>query len=286
MITSKPNAFLWGFINLLLIFFALVMLVPVIWLLTSSLKSSEEFFSSAFIPRGNGFLGFAWDRLSFQHYHRLFHELDLGTHVVNSVYYACSQAVLSTICCAMGGYALAKFEFKGNVWITRLVLSSVIIPGSLLMAPGYKVIYELGLLNSYWGLILPSLAPAFGVFLFRQTMKGAIPDDLLESARLDGCGEIRLFFQMVLPLVRPMVATYLMITFIGCWNNFITPQIILQSPDKFPLSVEIAQMRGIYSNDYGLLMAGTVISIAPVALLFLMIQKEFIAGLTSGAVKG
>jgi ABC-type glycerol-3-phosphate transport system permease component len=135
-------------------------------------------------------------------------------------------------------------------------------------------------------LILPGLTPAFGVFLFRQAMVNAVPATLIESARIDGAGEFRIFFTIVLPLVRPMIGAYLMITFLGTWNNFIGPQIVLQDPSSFPLSVAINQLRGLYGTDYGLIMSGTLISIAPVLALFLLLQKEFIAGLTSGAVKG
>ena len=109
---------------------------------------------------------------------------------------------------------------------------------------------------------------------------------MLESARIDGAGELRIFFTMVLPLLRPMIGAFLMITFLGTWNNFIGPQIILQSPELFPLSVAINQLRGLYGTDYGMIMSGTLVSIAPVLALFLLLQKEFIAGLTSGAVKG
>jgi ABC-type glycerol-3-phosphate transport system permease component len=156
----------------------------------------------------------------------------------------------------------------------------------LLLAPGYQLIYRLGLLDSFVGLILPGIAPAFGIFLFRQAMLNTIPLDLMESARIDGCGEIRLFFTIILPLVRPMIGAFLLVTFMGAWNNFIQPQIILQTPEKFPLAVAIAQLKGLYGTDYGLLMAGTVAAITPVMCLFLLLQRDFIAGLTTGAVKG
>jgi ABC-type glycerol-3-phosphate transport system permease component len=185
----------------------------------------------------------------------------------------------------MGGYALAKFAFRSNKLLTALVLASLIIPAPLLLAPGYQLIYRLGLLDSFTGLIVPGIAPAFGVFLFRQAMLNSVPLDLMEAARLDGCGEIRMFFTLIVPLVRPMLGAFLLMTFMGAWNNFIHPQIILQTPEKFPLAVAIAQLKGLYSTDYGLLMAGTVVSIAPVMGLFLVLQKDFIAGLTSGAVK-
>jgi len=166
------------------------------------------------------------------------------------------------------------------------VLGCLLVPGSLLLAPSYQLLYHLNLLDSFAGLILPGVAPAFGIYLFRQSMLNAVPSDLLEAARIDGCGEWRIFFTIVLPLVRPMIGAFLLITYLGCWNNFIGPQIIIQTPEKYPLAVEIAQLKGLYSINYGLLMAGTLISVAPVMVLFLFLQKEFIAGLTSGAVKG
>ncbi|MCC6578857.1 MAG: carbohydrate ABC transporter permease [Phycisphaeraceae bacterium] len=265
---------------------AMVTLLPLAYLLTASVKSREDFFACLFLPSGNGFFGVAWDHLTLEHYRRLFEQLRFARHVTYSVFYASISSVLATLGSAMGGYALAKFNFRGKNLLTSVVMASLIIPGALLLAPSYHLLFRLGLLNSYAGLILPGLAPAFGVYLFRQAMIHGVPREILESARMDGCGEIRLFFTMVLPLVRPMVGAFLLITFLGAWNNFIGPQIVLQSPDKMPLSVAIAQLKGTYSQDYGMLMAGTVVSVAPVMGLFLLLQREFIAGLTSGAVKG
>ena len=133
---------------------------------------------------------------------------------------------------------------------------------------------------------MTSLAPAFGVFLFRQAMLNSVPVDLIESARLDGCGEIRIFFTLVLPLVRPMVGAYLILAFLSVWNNFVGPQLILQSTERQTLAVAMNMLKGVYGTDYGLVMAGTLCSIAPIMCLFLLLQKEFISGLTSGAVKG
>ena len=131
-----------------------------------------------------------------------------------------------------------------------------------------------------------ALAPAFGVFLFRQALLNSVPHELIEAARIDGAGEIRIFFTLVVPLIRPMIGAFLLITFLGVWNNFVAPQVVMQSPERFPLSVAINNLRGIYGSDYGLIMSGTIVSIAPVMCLFLLLQKEFISGLTSGAVKG
>ena len=183
-------------------------------------------------------------------------------------------------------WAIAKFDFRGRNFVLGVVLAAIVVPSPLLIAPGYQLLYHLHLLDSYWGLLLPAVAPAFGVFLFRQAILNGVPNELLESARIDGCGELRTFFVIVMPLVRPMVGAYLLITFLGTWNNFITPQIVLQDADKLPLSVALAGVQMTYRAEYGMISAGTLLSIAPVAFLFLLLQKEFISGLTSGAIKG
>jgi ABC-type glycerol-3-phosphate transport system permease component len=254
------------------------------------------------IAAGNphGFLGRSWGMLTLENFDRLFYGVPdesnpgqrinttptLGRALLNSFFFASVSAVLATLGAAMGGYALAKFRFRGRNLIDNTVLAALVIPGALLIAPGYQLLYWLGMLDTYVGLILPGIAPAFGVYLFRQAMITSMPDEMIEAARIDGCGEIKIFFQMALPMVRPMAGAFLLITYLGAWNNFIGPQIILSTPEKYPLAVWISQLRGVYGIDYGLIMAGTLVAIAPVLILFLMLQKEFIAGLTAGAVKG
>lgn len=269
-----------------LVFFAAVTLVPLVWMATSALKTQEDFFTSFFLPRGDGLFGIAWDRITLANFTRLFRDFAIGRALFNSFFFATVSSSAATLACAMGGYALAKFRFGARQSLTIVVLGALIIPAPLLIAPTYQLLWQLGFLNSYSGLILPAIAPAFGVFLFRQSMLNSVPAELLESARIDGAGEFRIFFLIVIPLVRPMIGAFLLITFLGAWNNFIGPQVILQQPEIFPLSVTVNNLRGIYATDYGLIMSGTLISIAPVMCLFLLLQKEFISGLTSGAVKG
>lgn len=264
---------------------AAVTLVPFAWLIIASLKSQEDFFSGLFFPRGNGFLGVAWGNLTLDNYAHLF-ELGFARPLINSVFYSSASALFATLLSASTGYVLAKSRFRGRGTLTLVVLGALIIPPTLLIAPTYELLYRLDLLDTGWGLLLPTFAPAFGVFLFRQAVMQSVPDELLEAARIDGCGEMSIFFVVVLPLIRPMVGAFLLITFLAMWNNFISPQIVLQTESKQPLSVAIAQLRGVYRTDYGLLMAATVVSIAPVAALFLLLQRQFISGLTSGAVKG
>jgi len=265
---------------------AALVLIPFAWLACAALKRNEDFFTSLFLPKGDGWLGVAWPRLTAAHFGTLFGPLEIGRALLNSMFLASTTAVLATLCAAMGGYALARLTFRGRKTVEWLVLAAIIIPPPLLLAPGFQLLFQLGLLDTMTGLILPAAAPAFGVYLFRQATLSSVPRELLEAARIDGCGDVRAFFAIGLPLVMPMVAAFLMITFLATWNNFISPQVVLQTPEKFPLAVKIAQMRGVYYQDYGLLMAGTLVSIAPVLALFLCLQRDFISGLTSGAVKG
>ncbi len=249
-------------------------------------------------PRG--FLGIAWNLLTLDNFKNLFRErlpdgtdrysffnnTGIGRAIINSFFFASVSSVLGVLGAAMGGYALSKFQFRGRNTIDWLVLAALVIPGAVLIAPGYQVLYWLGLLDSYAGLILPAVAPAFGVFLFRQSMRNSVPTELIEAARIDGCGELRIFFTIAMPMVRPMAGALLLFGFLGAWNNFLTPQIVLSTPEKYPLAVFISQLKGVYNTDYGLIMAGTLVAIAPILALFLLLQKEFISGLTSGAVKG
>ncbi len=267
-------------------FFALLTLLPFFWMICASFKLKQDFYTSQFLPRGDGFLGVAWDHLTLYQFKRLFQDLPVPRAMLNSIFLASVGSLLSTLFCAMGGYGLSKFHFSGRTALTTAILGTLVLPATLLLGPRFETLFHLGLVNSYLGIFLPALAPALGLYLFRQAMLNSVPADILESARIDGAGEIRIFFQIVLPIVRPMISAYLIIAFITLWNDFITPQIILQSPERQPLSVAIFSLKGLYTDDYSLIMAGTLVSIAPVMLLFFLLQREFISGLTSGAVKG
>lgn len=273
-------------VYVVLIVAAALTLVPFVYLICSAFKTNDDFFGSMFLPVDPKTGRTALSRLTTSHFGRLFRELAFGRNLVNSMFLASVTSVAATLCCAAGGYALAKQQFAGRGLVLAMVMGSLIVPGALLLAPSYDLLFKLHLLDSYAGLILPAVAPAFGVFLFRQAALSGVPSALIEAARIDGCGEFRIFFGIVLPMLKPMVGAFLLITYLGTWNNFIGPQIVLQTADKFPLSVAVAQLRGTYGQDYGLLMAGTLVSVLPVLVLFLMLQRDFIAGLTSGAVKG
>ena len=269
-----------------LVAFAAVTIVPFAYLVFSSFKSQETFFSFPFWPTQGAWWEVDWSGFTGQHFTRLFEETGVLQATVNSFCLSSVTAVLATLSSAMGGYGLAKFRFRGREAITWLAIGALVIPGALLLAPGYHLLFRLGLLDTYAGLILPAIAPAFGVYLFRQAFISGLPDEMLEAGRVDGCGELRIFFSLSLPMVRPMIGAFLLITYLGTWNNFLGPQILLQTPGKYPLAVFVSQLRGPYGTEHGLIMAGTMIAVAPVLLLFLMLQRDFIAGLTAGAAKG
>jgi len=159
------------------------------------------------------------------------------------------------------------------------------IPGQLTMAPLFELLHRLGLVDSYLGLIIPGAVSVFGIFLFRQSIQ-AIPDELLQAARIDGCSEFQIYRDIVMPVSRPMIGAFCLISFMGTWNSFLWPQIILHNRNLFTLPIALSQMIGVYNQEYGMLMAGTLISVLPVVILFFVLQKEFVAGLTAGAVKG
>ncbi len=285
--SQPPTVFIWKLLTYTaLVVVAAVMLIPFAYLVCASFKNKQDAFDFMFLPQGDGLFGVAWDRLTLQNIRTLFTELTFTRNLFNSALLASVTSVLATLFSAMGGYALAKLQFQGREFYTKFVLTTLVVPSVLLLAPTYQLLYWLGLLDTFSGLILPAMAPAFGIYLFRQTMISSVPDEVLAAARIDGCSEIRIFFSIALPLVKPMIGAFVLISFLGMWNNYIGPQVVLQSAEKFPLSVAVAQLKGVYNQDYGMMMAGTLVSVAPVVCLFLLLQKDFISGLTSGAVKG
>jgi ABC-type glycerol-3-phosphate transport system permease component len=165
------------------------------------------------------------------------------------------------------------------------MLATLMIPGQLTMAPLFELLHRLGLVDSYAGLIIPGSVSVFGIFLFRQSIL-TIPDELLHAARIDGCSEFQIYRDIIMPVSRPMIGAFCLISFMGTWNSFLWPQIILHNRNLSTLPIALSQMIGVYNQEYGMLMAGTLISVLPVVILFLVLQKEFVAGLTAGAVKG
>jgi ABC-type glycerol-3-phosphate transport system permease component len=268
---------------------ACLTMTPFVWLIAASFKDKAFLNKYVFLPPPS-----EWEiGLTLDNFKTLFLEpresisgaIYFVTFIGNSLFLACTTTVLSVIFCSLAGYTLAKYEFKGRNALMVFMLATMMVPGMLFLAPSYRLMNLLGWLDTYYALIVPVICSTFGIFLFRQAIV-AIPSDLIEAARIDGASEFRIWWQVIMPLVKPMTGAYCLIIFLQSWNNYLGPQIMLSSEEKSPLSVILLQYAGQYQDQYGLFLAGTLLAIIPPAILFFALQKEFIAGLTSGAVKG
>ena len=261
-------------IRLLLIFMAALTLTPLIWLSAAAFKGPDDMFHYMFFS----------PRLTLYNFQELF-KLPFLRYMINSFFVTSTTVLVQLFFSSLAGFALAKYEFKGKKYVMILMLATLMIPGQVVMAPLYEQIYRLGLVDSYHGLIIPGAVSVFGIFLFRQAFF-QVPDEMLQAARVDGCSEFRIYWDIVMPVSRPIVGAFCLISFMATWNSFLWPQIILHNSDRFTLPIALNQLVGLYQQQYGTLMAGTLLSILPVVILFLLLQKEFMAGLTAGAVKG
>ena len=267
-------------LNVIVHALALGSLVPFLWLICAAFKEGSDLFSSVFLPWHD--LG----RLTLSNFAKLFREQPFLTWLINSTFLASTQTVLSVVFSSLGGFALAKYRFRGNRLIMLLMLSTLLLPVQVLLPGSYELIYGLGWINSYAAIVVPGAISVFGMFLYRQAMLG-VPNELLQAARVDGASELRLWWNVAMPIVRPMTAAFMLLSFLGSWNSFLWPQIVLQDESKYTLPIGLSNMMGLsqYQTEYGVLMAGTLMSILPVIGLFFVLQRDFIAGLTSGAVK-
>jgi len=208
----------------------------------------------------------------------------MGRYLANSLLLAVAVTALSMFFNVMAGYAFAKLRFAGRERIFRLMLGALVIPGQVAMVPLFLLLKHLGLVNSYGGIIVPALASIFGIFLVRQYAL-SIPDDLLEAARIDGASEWRIFGLVVVPLLRPIIVTLAVFTLLGTWNDFMWPLIVLTDQDLYTLPVALASLSREHVQDNELMMAGAVLTIVPVLVVFLVLQRYYIQGLTMGSVK-
>lgn len=260
---------------------ALLCLLPFFWLICATLKNNEDFFNYTFLPWLHPL------RWQFGNYGWLFRKEPFLIWMFNSLFIASTHTCLVVTLSSLGGFALAKYNFLGKRAIMLMMLATMMLPSQVILGSMYKLMYEIGWLDRYAAIIVPGAVSVFGIFLFMQAMK-QVPDELLQAGRVDGCSELRLWWEVALPIVRPMIGAYTLLSFMSAWNAFIWPQIVLQSPEKFTLPIGLTNMIGLpgYQTPYGVLMCGTLMSIVPVAILFFVLQRDFIAGLASGAVKG
>ncbi|HOY26403.1 MAG TPA: carbohydrate ABC transporter permease, partial [Mesotoga sp.] len=186
---------------------------------------------------------------------------------------------------SMAAYVFSKINFKGREVLFGIYIATMMIPANITMIPNYLTLKHLSLLNSYVGIMLPSLFNAFGTFMIRQYMR-TIPDDFVEAAVLDGASHLRIFFKMILPLSRPAIATLTVITFMGAWNDYLWPLIVLTDKNKMTLPVGLSLLNGQHQSDYNMLMAGALISMIPILLIYTFAQRYFEQGLSVGGIKG
>ena len=265
-----------------------VILMPFAWLVCAAFKDKDVLNEYTFLPPPAKISG---ETVNLGNFRTLLTEKDtvqgpvsFWRYVGNSMFLASAGTFISLVFCSMGGYALAKYKFAGRGAVLTFMLASLTIPPVVLLAPNFEVIWRLGWLDTYKALLVPGAVSVFGIFLFRQAMLG-VPNDLIEAGRIDGCGEFRIYLSLVMPLVRPMTGAFCLISFLGAWNAFIGPNVFLQTQSKLTLPVVLNQYIGEYDQHYGVFLAGTLLAIIPPAILFFALQREFISGLTSGAVK-
>ena len=271
----KPRLAFWV-VNGLLLGLAAMSLFPLLWMASVSLMpaGASMRLPTPILPPA----------LTLENYRQLFGSVGMGRYLLNSLLVAVLASALSVVFNVMAGYAFAKLRFRGRDTLFRALLGALVIPGQVAMLPLFLMLKEMGLVNSYAGALVPMLASVFGIFLVRQFARG-IPDDLLEAARIDGAGEWRIFVTIVVPMLAPVIATLAIFSFLGSWNDFMWPLIVLTDDSLHTLPIALAGLAREHVQDGELMMAGSVVTVLPVLLLFVVLQRHYMAGLMAGSVK-
>jgi len=264
-------------IYIFLILGLIVVLAPFIWMLSTSFKSQGAVFTMPpqWIPK----------HFTLVQYKKLFKEINFFGHFKNSLIVAILVTFFSLFINSLAGFAFAKYRFPGRNKIFAFLLGAIMIPGQVTMIPVFMLLKKMGFLNSYLGLIVPCSASVFAIFLMRQFIY-SIPDDLIESARIDGCSEFGIYWRIILPLCKPVLATLGIFTFMSSWNDFLWPLIVMIDEKMYTLPVALANLNGQHATEYALLMAGSVVVVIPVIIVFLLAQKYVIRGIATTGLKG
>ena len=267
----------WG-VYLLLGIGLLLLIGPFVWMVLGSVKTPRELLADppTLLPEAP----------TLNNFTRLFERADFLRFFFNSTLIAVVVTFANLLFCSMAGYALAKLDFFGKHGLFGLAVATLMVPGSITLVPLFVLMSKLGLVNSYAAVILPFAAGAFGVFLMRQFMS-SIPDELLDAARVDGASEWRIFWSIVMPLLKPGLAALGIFQFLASWNNFIWPLVVLTDEEMYTLPVALATVAiGQNKSDYGLLMAGAVVLVVPVIAVFLALQRHFTQSIAMTGLKG
>ncbi len=262
-------------IHLLLVAAVGLTLFPLVWMLMASVMPGGEASAMRWLPSA----------LSLEHYRALYSRLEIVRYIVNSALIAGAVTSISLVVNSMAGYAFAKLSFPGRERVFGGLVATLVVPGQVTMLPLFMLLKYLGLINSYWGVIFPGMASVFGIFLFRQYAL-SIPDSLLDAARIDGAGEWRIYRSIVLPLCKPILLTLAVFTFMGTWNDFMWPLVVLTDSRLHTLPVALANLSGEHVQDTELMMAGAVLTVLPVIVLYAFLQRYYIEGIMVGSIKG
>lgn len=256
---------------------ALTMIVPFLWMLSTSFKSLGEVF--IFPPKLLG------ERIVWENYLRISDRYPFGRFFLNSLKISVIVTAFQVLTSSMAGFAFARLKFRGREALFAMYLATLMVPFHVTLVPTFVMMRTFGWVDTHYSLILPSLVSAFGTFLMRQFFV-TIPVELEESARIDGCTPFGIFVRIFMPLSKPALATLSVFTFMGTWNDYIKPLIFINSIGKMTVPLGLASMQGLYSTDWPVLMAGTVIALLPVLVVFLLAQEYFVQGITLSGIKG
>lgn len=257
---------------------AFLMLFPLLWLISTAFKSPTENifqFPPQLIP----------SQPTFENFVTVWQTNPFGQYLFNSILVAFLTVSLNLLFCSLAAYPLARLNFTGRETIFAAIVSTIMIPFQIVMIPLYILTVQIGLRNTYLGIIFPSIASAFGIFLLRQAFQG-VPKELEEAGRMDGCSELGIWWFVMLPAIRPALVTLAIFVFIGAWSDFLWPLIVVDRPEYYTLPVGVAMLAGTFSLDWRLIAAGSVISIAPILLFFLFMQRYIVQTESGSGVKG
>lgn len=275
------------FVHGVLLLGAVIMIGPLLWMLLTSFKTTadaEAFFET---PRQLGAVvknllprPFTWEN-----YVAVFTERPFFRYFLNSGFYTVMRLLPGLFFCSLGGYVFAKMKFRGRNILFGLVIVTMMVPFQVKMLTLYEMMVDARLVDTYWAVAIVGLMEPFGIFLFRQSIAG-IPDELIEAARIDGCGPIRTYFKIILPLIKPTLAAYAIFLFMWSWSDFLWPLIVLNSELLKPIEVGILGFADINNPEYVKMMAASTVAVAPIILFFLFMQRHFIKGVTMSGVTG
>jgi multiple sugar transport system permease protein len=259
-----------------LIVTSFITLIPFIWMLSASFMADGKasVYPPVFLP----------DEFVLDQYRNLFTRLNLARNFFNSLFLSIAVTFISLFLNSMAGYAFAKYRFRGKDKLFKFLISSMIIPSQVTMLPLFLMLKSIGLINTYMAIIITGLATIFGIFLIKQHCE-TIPDSLIESARMDGATDFQIYRKIILPLATPILVTLGLFTFLTTWNDFLWPLIALTDESMYTLPVALSSLMLEHTKDPELMMAGSVITIVPVIIVFLVLQKYYVKGIMMGSVK-